>query len=249
MSTTIEKSKTKRVSVTAARKKIAIENNVIQEQQQTQQQQLTKVHPVEMSPTMERKLVLELRYSLDNDNTRWLAVGIDPKNFDVAIRLTSFKRLHGVQFTIDGFCEVMQLQNMIMEHLTVENNVEYYSFPQGEIYFHKIDSVKTITITNKHFYNGEQQCLGEQAIHQLFNLSNAVQYYAKLLKSLNISSVFYDVVMKAYRISANGGDLNFYIDQLTNVENVLSCLAIKEIMLFYPEKIFDNTIACTVDML
>lgn len=248
-------SKTKReYGLGSAKKKISLndnkENVFVNSQQQVKQEQIHHVQyqepqfmsAVHLKP--EKMLIMEKRYNLDE--TKWIAVGIDPttKNFDIVVRLVSFKRLNGIQMNIEEFNNLMNLQTIILNYLT-DAHMQYDNCKIGdiEIYFHYVDNLKTITIIQ----DKEEQHFGINAMKCFFNSLYLISYYANTLISLNFGFFFENIVKKAFHLSGGGNDTTNFIDYLITVENVLSCLGIKEIQLYYPEILTEFIINKTIE--
>lgn len=197
-----------------------------------------KINKENIDPTLllvnhsnkDRRLILEQQYPLDAEH--WVAIGIDPlKSFNVAIRLSSYQRLSGVQLDIDEFEDLFKSQNIIFNSSTADGEPVVLGCCIN------IQDSKIVKIEN----NNGKQCMDLCALQQMFKMSNIFHYYINMLKSINFPQFFNDVMSIAFKTQLNI-DILSLLDQMTNINGGIKFLGIKEMLIFYPEFVYNGSV-------
>lgn len=177
----------------------------------------------------DRKLILEQRYSLHAEHV--IAIGIDPTtNFNVVIRLINFVHAGGVQLDIAEFEELLRSQNSICNGLKESEPVMLLECVN-------IQETKIVKIVK----NNETHSFDLGVMQQMFKMSYIFRYYINMLKSINFSEFFNDVMTTAFNTQLNIDILNL-LDQMTNIDGGIKFLGIKEMLIFYPEFVYNGLV-------
>lgn len=186
---------------------------------------------------LNRKLILEQQYQLDTEYR--LAIGIDPlANFSVVIRMITFGHLSKIQLDVNEFSELLNTHNFIQDNSTDAETTTpstITAIPVSACI--NIEGTKKVKIEK----NNEKLYLDLCVMQQLFKMSSIFYYYINMLKSINFFQFFKDAVSWAFNTQINM-DISTLMDQMTNLNGGIDFLGIKEMIIFYPEFIYDGLI-------
>lgn len=181
----------------------------------------------------QKKMLLEQRYALNKSQTKWVSVGISPKDLQPLVHINNANK-RGPIFTLSDWSEFLSEQPKIISFFNENDGFEVIKLKNHEIFSAVTDAdIKMIAIKYDDYtlYLGKISC-----INLFYVVKTLISCYIKFLYSLNLPKTYSDILLHA--LSING-------DVITNVKNLLQCeiiqhFAIVELLELYPNIIFEN---------
>lgn len=181
-----------------------------------------------------RKLILEYRYALNNDNNyhygKLLCVGINPINLEIVIRL-SVGTSNIILFSIAEWSAFMHNTALIKKNLHIKRtrnrNIDVELLFQLDFHlFNKRGGTVLIVWLQNEFV------LSKKIFANICNLNVHISGIIKYLQSLDFKTYYFNINNMALSMDGNLFD---NIEQLINTPNDILNIAYKELLFLYPE--------------
>lgn len=180
-----------------------------------------------------RKLILEQRYPLNKSLSKWVSVGIDPKELSTVVQIYN-AAIRGPKFNIQEWNEFLSLENSIISFCNDKTDFQVYKMNNHEIntVITEYQNIKMISIAcdNSELYLGVKSCFN------LFSMKELIASYIKILYSLNFCNVYNGILSKAIDLDA---DLFTNIKRCLNMEK-MEHFGIQEMIYLYPMIVSEN---------
>lgn len=188
-----------------------------------------------------RKLLLEYRYPLNNCLNKWISVGVNPlQNFQVVVNISSSKMPNGIKFTALEWREFLVCRSIIESHLSGFSNIESYTLTRHKLLFHSFEDTSVVVIE----LENDRICLTEASLNTIYYLMELIKHNVVFLESVNFCNYYKNIVTEAL---TSAGDIFSNISRSINDFSSLPNLAMREILLYYTDIIFDSIVNTNVE--